>query len=206
MAIKLDLPASSGGGTVPLLSDPSSRFSIQVLQGKGYVWTEKYYQLKEYFEPLQIKIDEVRDPETDEIITPASWTNSSIRPSFYLVQEQNFRNIGGGFFEWDRLYANVPQTWSETVSMSFNYILARPVSGTVSETSVSTPVSTKIEHSYQLGWPGDLEAQNLKDPVFTVEINLVAAGTPVRPVEVVRYLGDIWEIRKFTTLKSFFTS
>lgn len=201
MAIKIDLPFIAGNGESPLLIDGSHSFSIQVDEGNGYTWTERYAQLKDYFTPLPLKQTIVEDGE-DVIV----WTQSNIRPGYYLSKEQNFRNIGGGFFEWDRIYANIPSTWSETAQMAFNYIIERTVSGVLSQTNRSIPVSTKIEHSYQLGYPGNLEAQNLSTPVYTSESNTVAAGTFVRPVEVVQYLGDIWEIRKYTTLTAFNTA
>lgn len=189
--IKLDLPSEAVDGEVALLLDGSSAFSIQIPQGAGYVWTEKYTQKKNSFTPLAIG------------------TESSVRANYYLVKEQNFRDIGGGFFTFDRLYANLPNTWNDTNQFAFNYVAERTVitSGeedtTIEffETSKSAQVSTKVSHSYSIGYPSTT-AVSLADPVYAVG-STIAAGTTVRPKEVQVYMGNIYETRTFTLIKSF---
>lgn len=189
--IKLDFPSEAVDGEVALLLDGSSSFSIQVPQGAGYVWTEKYAQKKDSFTPLAIG------------------TESSIRANYYLVKEQNFRDIGGGFFTFDRMYANLPNTWADTNQFAFNYTAVRTVITTGAEedtietfdTSRSAQVSTKVEHSYSLGYPAT-SAESLSDPFYDVG-STVLAGTKVRPIEVQLYMGNIYETRKFTLISSF---
>ena len=190
--VKIDLPAEAVDGEVALLLDGSSAFSIQIPQGAGYVWTEKYAQKKNSYAPLAIG------------------TESSVRANYYLVKEQNFRDIGGGFFTFDRLYANLPTTWADTNQFAFNYTAIRTVitaggeDGTTIEqfeTSRSAQVSTKVEHSYSIGYPST-SAISLSDPIYNVGDSVVA-GTTVRPIEVELYMGNIYETRRFTLISAF---
>lgn len=188
MALKYDLP-SIGIPSQAYLLDGSANFSIQVPQSNGHIWHERYYQNKADFTPLPIG------------------TVSTVRPDHYLVKEQGFRDIGAGLFEFERLYANVPASWSETQELAFNYVAERIVSSTeggveVFSTSKSAQVSTEVNHSYVLGYPGVSEAESLTDPTFNAG-DPISAGTAVRPKEVVSYLGDIWEIKTFTLLVGF---
>jgi hypothetical protein len=191
MAVKIDLPNIAANGEVPLLLDGSAAFSIQVEQAAGYQWTERYAIRKQYYTPLAIG------------------SESTIRPGYYLVKEQNFRDIGGGFFEWDRLYANIPESWSDTRQFAFNYTSVREVITTSGgettietfETSRSAQVSTKVNHTYQVGYP-ETEAQSLSDPAYA-EGATIAAGTTVRPKEVEVYLGDIYVIKTYTLIEAF---
>lgn len=187
-----DLPSNAADGSVPILLDGSASFSIPVPQGAGYMWTERYAQKKESFRPEPIG------------------SLSSIRPNFYLVKEQNFQDIGAGFFEFDRLFANIPDTWSETQQFAFNYTAERfviTIGGSGSgvetfQTSKSVQVSTRVTHTYQIGYPGNQEAISLSDPIYLSGF-AVPAGTNVRPPEVNVYMGNIYEIKTFTLLKSF---
>lgn len=191
MAVKIDLPNIAANGEVPLLLDGSAAFSIQVEQAAGYQWTERYAIRKQYYTPLAIG------------------SESTIRPGYYLVKEQNFRDIGGGFFEWDRLYANIPQSWSDTRQFAFNYTSVREVITTSGgettietfETSRSAQVSTKVNHTYQLEYP-ETEAQSLSDPAYAEGVT-IAAGTTVRPKEVEVYLGNIYVIKTYTLIETF---
>ena len=187
-----DLPSNAAGGLVPILLDGSASFSITVPQGAGYMWTERYAQKKESFTPEPIG------------------SLSNIRPSFYLVKEQNFRDIGAGFFEFDKVFANIPETWSETQQFAFNYTAERFVTtigagGTSAETfqtSKSVQVSTRVTHTYQIYYPADQQAGSLVDPIYE-EGFIVTAGTYVRPPEVNVYMGKIYEIKTFTLLTNF---
>ena len=191
MAVKIDLPNIAANGEVPLLIDGSAAFSIQIEQAAGYQWTERYAIRKEYYTPTAIG------------------TESTVRPGYYLVKEQNFTDIGGGFFEWDRLYANLPQSWSDTRQFAFNYTSVRTVISIggdapgieTFETSRSAQVSTKVNHTYQVGYP-ETEAQSLSDPSYN-EGSTIAAGTTVRPVEVEVYLGNIYVIKTYTLIEAF---
>jgi len=137
MAVKIDLPSIAANGNEPLLLDANASFSIVVPQGAGHLWTERYAQKKQAFTPLE------------------TGTESTTHGGFYLVKEQNFRDIGGGFFEWDRLYANVPTSWEDTGQFAFNYTQSRTVI-TIGgdepgietfDTSKSLQVSAKITQS-----------------------------------------------------------
>jgi len=182
------MPATSAAGLNAQLLDASASFSIVVKQGGGFRWSERYAQKKSSFTPTAIG------------------TESTIRPNYFLIDETNFQDIGGGFFAFDRVYANVPTTWSETQQMAFNYIAQRIlIVGGVSETfetSRSTQVSTKVTHTYQVGYPDSSAATSLVDPKY-LGGSTVPAGTTVRPQDVSRYLGDIYEIRTYETLKPF---
>jgi len=156
-------------------------------RGAGHLWTERYAQKKQAFNPLPIG------------------TKSTTHGDFYLVQEQNFRDIGGGFFEWDRLYANVPTSWEDTGQFAFNYTQRRTVI-TIGgenpgietfETSKSLQVSAKITHSYQIGYPNTAAATSLADPIISAGV-FVNAGTTVRPQEVEIYMGNIYVIKDIT--------
>lgn len=188
MAVKIDMPVTAATGLSAQLLDASASFSIVVKQGGGYRWSERYAQKKSSFTPTPIG------------------TESTIRPNYYLIDETNFTDIGGGFFTFDRVYANVPTTWSETQQMAFNYIAQRIlIVGGVSETfqtSRSAQVSTKVTHTYQVGYPDSAAAESLTDPKYLGN-STVAAGTKVRPQEVARYLGEIYEILTYETLKPF---
>lgn len=193
MSVKIDLPILAGDGEQPLLLDGNAGFANIVPQGSGYTWTEKYAQKKSAYEPITIG------------------TESSIRNNYYLVKEQNFRDIGGGFFEFERVYANVPSTWEDTGQFSYNYITIQTLfvgngaGGLQIETierNKSAMVSTKVTHSYQLNYPDTDAAISLFDPVYT-EGNPIPAGTIVRPPEVNIYMGTIYEIREYTILKTF---
>lgn len=192
MAVKIDLPTLAASGEAPLLLDGSAAFSIVVPQGAGHLWTERYAQKKTLFTPLAIG------------------TESSVRTGYYLVKEQNFRDIGGGFFEWDRLYANVPNTWNDTGQFAFTYTAERTVMTIggddpgieIFQTSRSAQVSVKINYSYQVGYPDTAAAQSISDPIYAAGAT-VAAGTTVRPKEVEVYMGDIYVIKTFTLLTSF---
>lgn len=192
MAVKLDLPSISGSGEAPLLLDANASFSIVVPQGGGHLWTERYAQKKQAFTPLE------------------TGTESTTHGGYYLVKEQNFRNIGGGFFEWDRLYANVPTSWEDTGQFAFNYTQRRTVI-TIGgdepgietfDTSKSLQVSAKITHSYQIGYPDTAAATSLADPIISAGV-FVNAGTTVRPQEVEIYMGDIYVIKSYALLKGF---
>jgi len=186
-----DLPLSTADGSVPILLDGSAAFSIQVEQAAGYRWTERYAIRKQYYTPLAIG------------------SESTIRPGYYLVKEQNFRDIGGGFFEWDRLYANIPQSWNDTRQFAFNYTAERQVITTSGgettietfQTSRSAQVSTRVNHTYQLGYPATV-AQSLSDPIYGAGA-AIAAGTTVRPNEVEVYLGNIYVIKTYTLITPF---
>jgi len=188
MAVKIDMPATSAAGQNAQLLDASASFSIVVKQGGGFRWSERYAQKKESFVPTPIG------------------TESTIRPNYFLINETNFTDAGGGFFTFDRVYANVPSSWSETQQMSFNYIAQSIlIVGGVSEifeTSRSAQVSTKVTHTYQVGYPDTAAATSLKDPKY-LGGSTVSAGTTVRPQEVNRYLGNIYEILTYETLKDF---
>jgi len=187
-----DLPSNAADGLAPILLDGSASFSIPVPQGAGYMWTERYAQKKESFTPEPIG------------------SLSHIRPDFYLVKEQNFRDIGAGFFEFDKVFANIPETWSETQQFAFNYTAERFVStagtgGTTAETfqtSKSVQVSTQVTHTYQIDYPADQQAASLVDPIYEEGFE-VTAGTYVRPPEVNVYMGNIYEIKTFTLLTDF---
>lgn len=217
MALKYDLPDEALDGQVPILLDASASVSINVPVyasssfsprdprpptqpstdprndqqplGSGYVYTERYAVRKDSFIPMPIG------------------TESSVRTGHFLVKEQNFQDIGGGFFKFDRLFANVPNQWSETGQFAFNYTAIRTIVTTGSnagiekfETSKSAIVSTKITHSYTLDYPDAEYAQSISDPKYNAGF-VIPAGTTVRPFEVTRYLGNIWEIRAYTLLK-----
>jgi len=180
MTVKIDMPLEANQGEEALLLDANAGFSIIVEQGAGYQWTERYAQLKASFQPLTIG------------------TESTTHTNYFLVKEQNFTDAGGGFFEWDRLYANVPNTWSETQVFNFAYIVV--FDGQVFNLNI--PVSTKVTHSYQVGYPGQDAGEGLRKPVFSVGY-VVPTTTVIRPPEVENYLGDIWETRRYTLLNTF---
>lgn len=192
MAVKIDMPLAANFGNEPLLLDASAGFAIIVEEGAGYRWVERYAQKKDQYTPLPIG------------------TESTVRPGYYLTKEQNFRDVGGGFFEWDRLYANVPTAWSETQSLVLTYVAERTVITIGGEepgietfqTNRSAQVSTKVTHTYQVGYPDTAAATSLSDPIYADGAS-IPVDTVVRPQDVERYLGDIWEIRTYTLLKAF---
>jgi hypothetical protein len=88
-----DLPGASGNGSVALLLDANAGNYSTLPNGQGVVFIEKYAIRKPFIQRQTIG------------------TPSSIRPNAYLVRETNYRDVGGGWFEFERHYAPVPTDW-----------------------------------------------------------------------------------------------
>lgn len=53
-------------------------------------------------------------------------------PTYYLVGEEGFTDLGGGMLQWDRVYARVPSSWSEGEEFAYTFpaFIASATAGT----------------------------------------------------------------------------
>lgn len=42
-------------------------------------------------------------------------------PTYYLVAEEGFSDLGGGLVQWDRVYARIPTSWSEGEEFAYTF-------------------------------------------------------------------------------------
>lgn len=42
-------------------------------------------------------------------------------PTYYLVAEEGFSDVGGGLMQWDRVYARIPSSWSEGEEFAYTF-------------------------------------------------------------------------------------
>jgi hypothetical protein len=98
-----DVPAASANGTQALLLDANAGQQSTLPNGKGIVYMERHAIRKQFV-------------ERQDIGTP-----SAVRPETYLVKETNFKDAGGGWFEFERHYAEVPAPWFSFGKATFSF-------------------------------------------------------------------------------------
>jgi len=200
MAIKYDLPFESNNGNDPLLLDASASFSILTEQGEGYVWTERMAQNKNSYTPLTKN------------------TESTIHKGYYLVKEQNFQDQGNGMFVWDRLYANIPSTWSayEVINIPVIRAFSTQLVGEETESRLrfiglnpqaispngSIQIGVRVERSYALeptlaSLSIEGEVEEIYSPLLSENDTFAVSNYEARPAVAEPYVGDIYEIRKY---------
>lgn len=188
MAVKLDLPSISGSGEEPLLLDANSTTYNLLPVAGGTVYVETYAQKKTNYRELAIG------------------TPSGFRPDAYLIKEQNFRDIGGGFWAWERHYAVKPRSWFDyqLVSFSYGYRLFVIIGGSNTESAyVNTRLDTfgggtdstiaTATRTYYLKPELDALSLNTNPPALSAETPATFTDEIIREDSLNIYAGNIYE-------------
>lgn len=183
MAVKLDLPSISGSGEEPLLLDANSNtYNLLPIAG-GTVYVETYAQKKTNYRELAIG------------------TPSGFRPDAYLIKEQNFRDIGGGFWAWERHYAVKPKSWFDYQLVSFSYGYRR--AGAAESAFVNTRLDTFgggtdstiaiATRTYYLKPELDSLSLNTNPPALSAATPATFTDAIIREDALNIYAGNIYE-------------
>lgn len=188
MAVKLDLPYLSGSGEEPLLLDGNSTTYNLLPVADGTVYVERYAQKKVAYQPIPIG------------------TASAFRSNAYLIKEQNFRDIGGGFWEWERHYALKPGTWFDYQLVSYSYGYRLFIVTGISSTEfafVNTRKNTfgggtdsalaKATRTYHLESELDALSLNTIPPELSAETPATFTDEIIREDSLNIYAGNIYE-------------
>lgn len=185
--LKYDLPRISGNGDAPLLLDKNAEVYNNLPTGKGYVYVERYAQKKSRYEPLAIG------------------TPSVNRRNTYLIKEQNFRDIGGGLFEWERHYALVPESWYDYQVVSYRYYKFSYFNTTFYLNPNFTGGNTdstlaKVTREYYLEKDVNDAIEHLEPTSLTNETGLFEDVIGIREDEISVYAGKIYEVKKYEAI------
>jgi len=188
MAVKLDLPTIAASGEAPLLLDANSTTYNLLPVAGGTVFVETYAQKKTHYKELAIG------------------TPSVVRPETYLIKEQNFRDIGGGFWKWERHYAVKPESWFDyqLVSFSYGYRFFIIIGTSITQTAhVNTRLDTAgggtdstiaaATRTYYLKPELDALSLNTNPPALSAETPATFTDAIIREDEINIYAGNIYE-------------
>jgi len=186
-----DLPPASANGTQALLLDANAGNYSVLPNGKGIVHIEKYVIRKPFV-------------NRQEIGTP-----SSVRPETFLVKETDYTDVGGGWFEFERHYANIPDPWfdfqviSVTTAwvgklLSADYVV-NPLRSGGSQRNFSTLAKVTREYYLEDDIPTNLDLtapRFIETSGFTTTVTFT--NIKLREDDVNLYLGKIYEVARFT--------
>lgn len=182
MSAVYDMPEGSGGGLTPILLDANANVYPTLPNGGGLVFVERYAVRKILYSPLAI------DTEND------------IRTETYLVKETNLTDIGGGWYVFERHYAQVPETWFDYQQVSYslgpvalNTVVINPPSASVRQKSILA----KATRTYYR--ESDLPALTTEPPSVTLTIGECTADNQIIASDKMQiHLGKIYEVTTFT--------
>lgn len=182
-----DLPGRAGRGAAPLLLDANANVYNMLPTGGGYVYVERYAQKKDQYIPLEIG------------------TRSTRRNQAYLIKEQNFRDIGGGFFEFERHYAVKPQNWYNYEMITykhavFSFVISKYyLNHTFTGGGVSSALA-RVDRFYVLEHELESSIRYYNPRALVSDTGEFGEVEGIREDEVSLYAGKIYEIKRYTAV------
>ena len=173
---KYDLPVVSADGTEELLLDANFRNYSTLPSGGGIVFVEKYAVRKAF------------------VNRQAIGTESDLRPGSYLVKETNYQDVGGGWFEFERHYSPIPESWYDyqVVNYRIDYFLFITTinSRDPSPNDQGRQVLAKATRTYHL----ESELADLSINIEAPALNPPVTNAVIAPDGLTIHLGKIYEL------------
>ena len=100
-------------------------------------------------------------------------TPSPGRSDWLLIDEENFRDEGGGVISWDRVYATIPQDRDEFEDFSngFQYVVADS-SGKLQLSELAIPVPSRVRYTY-------FHVKDLNSQTILLALRIIKVGDNV---------------------------